>query len=226
MKRILTALAAFALAFMLVPAVNAEADESDFVIENGVLIEYNGTDTHVVIPDGVTWIGVRAFEYNASIISVIIPNSVTSIDYFAFGRCINLESIVIPDSVTSISSYAFQGCTSLMNITISDSVEYIGENAFFGCVNLTDIIFKSAKPPAVDNRFEFFPGNLTLTNVYVPRGSESEYEAVIYRLIGRRAYNIVEINKHPDTGVAGITPVAALAVVAFMSAALNKRKGT
>ena len=30
---------------------------SDFVIENGVLKKYTGTDTDVVIPDGITKIG-------------------------------------------------------------------------------------------------------------------------------------------------------------------------
>lgn len=35
----------------------------DFVIEIGVLKKYVGTDTEVVIPDGVTSIGDDAFNY-------------------------------------------------------------------------------------------------------------------------------------------------------------------
>lgn len=37
------------------------SNTSDFVIENGVLTKYNGSNENVVIPDGVTEIGSRAF---------------------------------------------------------------------------------------------------------------------------------------------------------------------
>ncbi len=37
-------------------------NEKDFIIENGVLIQYNGKDTSVQIPDGVTEIGDDAFR--------------------------------------------------------------------------------------------------------------------------------------------------------------------
>ena len=35
---------------------------NDFVINNGVLTKYTGNDENIVIPDGVTSIGFRAFE--------------------------------------------------------------------------------------------------------------------------------------------------------------------
>lgn len=38
------------------------ASESDFIIENGVLTGYTGTDSVVVIPEGVTTIGDYVFE--------------------------------------------------------------------------------------------------------------------------------------------------------------------
>ena len=36
-------------------------DSSPFLIENGVLLDYDGTDAELVIPDGIREIGEKAF---------------------------------------------------------------------------------------------------------------------------------------------------------------------
>ena len=64
---------------------------SDFVIENGVLTKYIGTDEDVVI-----------------------PNSITSIGKYAFDGCESLMSITIPEGVINIGEYAFRSCESLI----------------------------------------------------------------------------------------------------------------
>ena len=88
----------------------------------------------VIIGDGVTTIGVRAFYYCSSLASITIPNSVTSIGDEAFYYCSSLTSITIPNSVTSIGNYAFSGCSSLTSITIPNSVTSIGYGAFSDCI--------------------------------------------------------------------------------------------
>ncbi len=95
--------------------------------------------TKVVIKDGVTGVGSRAFYYCESLTSVTIPDSVTSIGYSAFYECSSLMSVTIPDSVTSIGNYAFYGCTSLTSVTIGNSVTSIGDSAFSGCTSLISI---------------------------------------------------------------------------------------
>ena len=86
---------------------------SDFVIENGVLKEYNGPGGDAVVPDGVTSIGDRAFKGCTSITTITLPEGVTSIGDDAFWYCKSLTSITLPDGVTSIGDDAFWGCRGL-----------------------------------------------------------------------------------------------------------------
>ena len=65
---------------------------------------------------------------NAS--KVVIGDGVTSIGVRAFLSCKNLSSVTLPNSVTSIGSAAFQGCTALTTISIPNGLESIGYAAF------------------------------------------------------------------------------------------------
>lgn len=107
------------------------ASQGEFVIVNGILHKYRGTDTNVVIPDEVTAIGESAFEYYNRLTSVTIPDSVTRIDDAAFFGCDSLTSITIPDGVISIGDYAFFDCSSLIRMPVPQSVSSIGAYAFY-----------------------------------------------------------------------------------------------
>ena len=85
----------------------SEMRTNDVDIENGVLKYYKGSDEDVVIPEGVTAIGDKAFYYNSGIKSVLIPEGVTSIGKSAFYSCSKLRSVKIPGSVLSIGRDAF-----------------------------------------------------------------------------------------------------------------------
>ena len=94
---------------------------------------------NVVIENGITSIGEKAFSFCYALTSISLPDSVTSIGNSAFSFCDNLTTITIPDSVTSIGEKAFYDCPSLESITIPDSVTSIGEKAFFDCSSLESI---------------------------------------------------------------------------------------
>lgn len=110
--------------------LNIVADEERLIIENGVLISYEGNAEKVIIPDDVISIGVGAFSWCDNLKEVVVPNSVTSIESEAFLWCSNLKEINIPDSVVSIGDRAFVDCASLTEIMIPDSVISIGQNVF------------------------------------------------------------------------------------------------
>lgn len=107
----------------------AEEPTSPFEIVDGVLVKYTGTETDVVIPDGVTAIGDMAFSGNETLRSVILPDTVTSIGQSAFVYCHSLAEINLPQGLQSIGDGAFEQC-GLGAVVIPDTVTSIGERAF------------------------------------------------------------------------------------------------
>jgi len=90
-------------AFSIISEVNAA---SDFIVDNGVLTKFAGTDTMVVIPSdrGVTTIGADAFATNHDVmLTIAIPASVKSITGFPFGECYNLNNIFVDSDNTAYS---------------------------------------------------------------------------------------------------------------------------
>ncbi len=94
----------------------------------------------VVIANGVTSIGRRAFDGYTKLTSVEISDSITNIGCEAFYDCVKLTSVNFPDGVTSIDHNAFYNCDSLTSVTIPNSVTSIGEDAF-GCHDASTIFY-------------------------------------------------------------------------------------
>jgi len=114
-------------------------NSKDFVIEEGVLTDYQGDGGNVVVPDGVTEIGMKAFLGCSKLTSITLPESVTEIGWGAFSGCSSLTSVVIPESVVQIGGEAFKDCSSLTSIVIPKGVTEIGIKTFSGCKSLTQI---------------------------------------------------------------------------------------
>lgn len=142
----------------------------EFIIDDDVLVKYNGTGGDVVIPDDIVSIGSGAFYNCTSLESIIIPDSVTRIGNGAFDGCTSLTSITIPDSVTSIGKYAFVYCTSLTRITIPGSVTSIGGGAFEDCTGLTSVTIPNSVT-IID--YDAFNGCTGLTSITIPNSVTS-----------------------------------------------------
>ena len=84
----------------------------DFVIKNGVLVKYKGTDSDLVIPDGVNVIKGDFLDASAisRIHSVVIPDSVSQIKAEAFVCCEELQEVRLNNPLIRISPYAFDLC--------------------------------------------------------------------------------------------------------------------
>ena len=122
--------------------------------------------TSFVVPEGVEFIGDRAFADCGELASVTIPDGVKAIESHAFENCTGLTSVSIPDGVTNIEENAFAGCTALTSVTLPDSVTTISSRAFEYCGALTSI----AIPDSVTEiQLEAFTCS-GLTSVTIPKG--------------------------------------------------------
>ena len=70
------------------------------------------------------------YAYQSSIKKVIVKEGVTSIGGRAFYDCTNITEVSLPDSLRAIGSYAFKGCESLKEITLPVDLTAIGSFGF------------------------------------------------------------------------------------------------
>ena len=131
-----------------------------FVIENGILKEYNGNDTQIIIPDGVTWIldakyqGVGVFEGHKELQKVVFPKGLIRIGQKAFRNCTGLTGIVIPDGVLEIGGGAFEGCSGLTSVSLPSGLQKIEYYAFRYCSGLTCIALPDTLTEIGESAFE------------------------------------------------------------------------
>ena len=114
----------------------------DYVVFNGVLSKYIGSDKNVTIPDNVTAIDENAFAEAYHIESILIPDTVRTIANKVMGslyddnKNYNLKKLVIGNGVTAIGDEAFRDCRKLKEVIFGENLKTIGVRAFAGCKNL------------------------------------------------------------------------------------------
>ncbi len=85
-------------------APDSVAPEPDFVIENGVLWNYNGDDTDVVIPDDVIEVAETAFENSPQVESVTLGKNTEYVAPNTFFALPELKNVYIPEENTFYES--------------------------------------------------------------------------------------------------------------------------
>ena len=127
------------------------ADENGYVILQGVLYDYIGTEdcVQLVIPDGVTTIGDP------------YANEFTEWGAFASCACV-LKSVTIPSSVTKISERAFEDCPDLSCFSVAED-----NNAYYSDGQV--LYTKDGKSivrviPAWSGKFEIHSGITSLAS--------------------------------------------------------------
>ena len=126
---------ALALSLCLGLCVPVFAADNVFVVENGILVEYNGSGGDVKIPAGVTEIAPGAFAINRSFVSsVVIPEGCVKIDDEAFcflGDLVPSVKVTLPSTLRVIGDRAFEEA-HVTQINFPEGLVSIGETAFEG----------------------------------------------------------------------------------------------
>ena len=161
-------------AFEGTPWLSNQTDE--FILAgDGVLLKYQGSAAHVVIPDtvkvlsdaffrndtmvevtlgaNVERLGGYAFAYCSQLRAVNLNEGLKSIGDSAFAFCDNLRAVTVPDSVTELGPSSFLYCTMLRRVVLGEAVTCIGENAFNYCNHLTSITLNRALTAVGDYAF-------------------------------------------------------------------------
>lgn len=108
-------------------------------ITNRPWLYYSAYINTIVLPDGLTTIGDKAFISCTNLTSITFPEGLTHIGNNAFDACIGLTSITLPEGLTSIGDAAFFSCIELSSITFPNGLTSIGDDAFNTCFELTSI---------------------------------------------------------------------------------------
>ena len=82
--------------------INLLSTNDDFEIDGTTLVKYTGSDTTVVIPDGIEKIDDRVFCKNNYIEEVVIPDSVTTLGIDVFYDTTRLKKITIGAGLANI----------------------------------------------------------------------------------------------------------------------------
>ena len=147
-----------------------EQEITQIVIKDGVTrignkAFYDYRETEIALPDSVTSIGKEAFYYCGNLRKVKLSPNLTDIGDKAFEYCGALENVEIPAGVKTIGDEAFLGCTNLGSVTIPNGVTNIGASAFSGCSDLESIDIPSSVTNIGKNAFSNCEDLVSVTNM-------------------------------------------------------------
>ena len=169
-------------------AMTVSAEKRGFIVKTDsdgdmYISGYNGDGGDITIPDGVVWIGEKAFYGNRNITSVTVPASCWYwVDTQAFAFCPNLKTVTFNGSIGGIGEGAFYGCTALEKVTFGGSVGMesgkggIGNYAFSYCTSLKTVDFTNSKANADMLGACAFSDCIKLNSVNLPSGLKYIYD--------------------------------------------------
>ena len=154
-------------------------------LDTGIVTEYNGSDTCVVIPEyfntdsgdviKITGIAPTAFQGNTNIESVVLSDFITEIPEKAFMNCTSLIGIS-GGNIQKIGAYAFSGCTSAKECGILSQVEYLGDRAFEG---VSSIIVNAANADVVKAAANSGAKDIIICLEYVKDNAQLKNESIV-----------------------------------------------
>lgn len=113
-----------------------EDNNKDFVIEAGILKEYHGESTEIVIPDNVLELSKDCFS-DLPITSITIPSSVTEIGYQSWQNLTKLSKIIVDEEnyqFQTIDGVLFNKITNELlvfpPVLVNEKMNYVVPNNF------------------------------------------------------------------------------------------------
>ena len=93
----------------------------------------------LIIPEGVTWIGGKAFMGCMNLTGILsLPSTLRGISYMAFEDCKFTCELLLPQNLISLGFSAFRDCRGLYgNLILPEGLSEIEESVFSGCSNLS-----------------------------------------------------------------------------------------
>lgn len=109
---------------------NFENSGTTFLVNGGVLLAYNGSDSQVFVPGGIRVIAAEVFAGHKEIESIRLPDSVLVVGEAAFEGCTGLRQVNLGAGVEQIRDRAFAGCSSLETVKLPATVQTVGQLSF------------------------------------------------------------------------------------------------
>lgn len=149
----------------LMPITGAAA-YSDFVLDDDIIIMYNGTEENVVVPAQINGVEISAIDADAffnnnHIKTVTIEEGIEVIKGYAFNNCDNLEEVYCPKSLLLICDRAFYNCDNLTYIDVYDETD-IMEPSDIGPISMWTLDAE-AEEGASEEKPEFVAADGVLT---------------------------------------------------------------
>lgn len=124
----------------------------------------------IVVSEGITEVGERAFYWATNCTSVTLPSSLTAIREYGFNNLRALEQITLPENLRTIEFCAFSECPALKSIVLPDSVTTVGPSAFSNCPGLTSATLSAGMTKVPSSMFF---NDVNLRTVVIPEGITS-----------------------------------------------------
>ena len=129
--------------------------------------DYRESVQKIVISEGITEVGERAFYWCTNCTEVLLPDSLLAIREYGFDNLRSMQSITLPSKLQTIEFCAFSECVALKSITLPDSVTTVGPSAFSNCPNLTRARLSAGMKTVPSSMFGNDSG---LSTVILPEG--------------------------------------------------------
>ena len=176
-------------------------DNSDFLIENGRLISYRGSDTTVTVPNTVTVVSSLAFYNNSKVKKIILPSSVTTVIDNILYDCGKILNFAAP-KLSKAYSYAEKkgiAVTTTNKIKFASSHIYLlaGDTdtiPLLNCINTVTYKSKKKSVVSVTKSGKIRAKKKGTTIIQASAGGKKyQYKVTVYgKAVGKRVNQIIK----------------------------------